>query len=233
MKKIILFAAVLLTGINSTAVFAQAFKRNNFILNGGVGIGVGYGYRNFTAANLNHTSGDIYDIDLNYSAGVLFPVSAEYAISNKFGIGGSFQHGSYINTNANKSTANSFGLFGAFHFARKEKLELYTRLSVGLSFLNYVEDNSDYIYYSSTYNNITSTDGSFQYALKGGYVKPSFGMRLYFTQHIGFFADAGFGIYSLKTSQVETNTGTYDLPGKPMHLVMVNFELTTGLAVKF
>src|ERR1700761_6531675 len=111
MKKFILFTAVLLTGIHSTDVFAQAFKRNNFILNGGVGIGVGYGYRNFTAANLNHSSNDLYDIDLNYSAGVILPISAEYALSNKFGIGGSFQNGSYVNTHNNKSNANSFGLF--------------------------------------------------------------------------------------------------------------------------
>ncbi|HSZ72434.1 MAG TPA: hypothetical protein VK750_07135, partial [Cytophagaceae bacterium] len=115
MKKLILLFAVLLIELLGTHSFAQAFKRNNLIINGGIGAGIGYGYRNFTAANLNHSSGEFYDLDFNYSVGVFFPVSAEYAISNKFGVGALFQHGSYVNTNAATSSSNNIGVFGAFH----------------------------------------------------------------------------------------------------------------------
>jgi hypothetical protein len=241
MKKYISALGLLLLLFSHSTSFAQseevAFKRNNFILNGGFGVGFGYSYQNYTATNLYSTGTDyVFDFRVHYSVAGIFPLTAEYAISNKFGLGVAYQHGSYINSYSNKSTNNNFGIFGAFHFARREKIELYTRLIVGYSLLNYSEglseDDQDYYSASDSYIPTTSTSNSFTFKPAGGYVKPSFGMRLYFTKNVGMFADFGIGVYSYRTSQVESDLGTYELH-RSFHYVLINGELTTGLAFKF
>jgi len=232
MKKCIPALSLLLMLFSSFVSFAQseeAFEKNDFIINGGFGVGFGYGYQNYTAESYGYSSYGS-DFRVNYTIGGVFPVTAEYAISNKFGLGLAYQHGAYINTNSDKSSNNNFGIFGAFHFAKRSKLELYTRLILGYSLMDYTEESDNY-YYDPGYSDIPSTNGTFQYKMTGGYVKPSFGMRLYFTEHLGMFADIGIGVYSYKTSKVDTDLGTYDLP-KRFHYVMFNGELTVGLAVK-
>jgi hypothetical protein len=230
MKKHIYFF-LLLTGLVTNG-FSQAFKKHNFIINGGIGVGVGFAIRNFGSSYLVNygTPDNTYSPAVDFTAGMLFPVTVEYAISNKFGIGASFQHASYNNNIINNSTTNCFGAFFAFHLLRKERYELYTRLNVGRGFMNYTDNLSSLYFYGSTA--YPSNSGTYNYTLTGGFVKPSFGMRYYFTRNIGFFADAGFGIYSFNTSKVDTDNGTYTLP-KTFIVTMFNFELTTGLAVKF
>jgi hypothetical protein len=233
MKKCVSALGLLLMLFSNTVSFAQseeAFEKNDFIVNGGFGVGFGYGYQNYTAEAF-YTNYSSYSLDINYTIGAVFPVTAEYAISNKFGLGLAYQHGSYINTNSDKSSNNNFGIFGAFHFAKRRKLELYTRLILGYSLLDYTEESS-YYYSDPSYSNAPSSNGSYQFKMKGAYAKPSFGMRLYFTEHLGMFVDIGIGIYSYKTGEVETDLGTYNLD-KRFHYVMFNGELTTGLAVKF
>ncbi|MDB5257583.1 MAG: hypothetical protein JWM14_2278 [Chitinophagaceae bacterium] len=236
MKKIILVLSLLLLFFNYSTSFAQsetAFKRNNFIINGGFGVGFGYSYQNYTVNNF-YSYGNDYSLDfrVHYSVAGIFPVTAEYAISNKFGLGVAYQHGSYVNSYSNKSTNNNFGIFGAFHFARREKIELYTRLIVGYSQLSYTEGEDESQGYDATDSYVPNTNNSFTFKPTGGYAKPSFGMRLYFTKHLGMFADFGIGVYSYNTSQVETDKGTYDI-NKRFHYVLFNGELTAGLAVKF
>jgi hypothetical protein len=234
MKKIILALSILLFSYsNSFAQSETAFNKNNFIINGGFGVGFGYSYQNYTVNNFYSYGTDYtFDFRVHYSVAAIFPVTAEYAISNKFGIGLAYQHGSYVNSYSNKSTNNNFGIFGAFHFARREKIELYTRLIVGYSLLNYSENEDDDQGYSATDSYIPTTNNSFTFKPSGGYVKPSFGMRLYFTEHFGMFADFGIGVYSYNTNKVESDMGTYDL-NKRFHYVLFNGELATGLAVKF
>lgn len=232
MKKCILgFLLLLFSNSVGFAQSEEAFEKNDFIVTGGFGLGLGYGYQNYTAESL-HQSSYSYGTDfrLNYTIGAVFPVTAEYAISNKFGLGLAYQHGAYVNSNSDKSTNNNFGIFGAFHFAKRSKVELYTRLILGYSVMDYTEETGYYYYDPNAA--VPSNNGSFQFKLKGGYVKPSFGMRLYFTEHIGMFADIGIGVYSYHANQVETDLGTYDL-AKRFNYVMFNGELTTGLAVKF
>ncbi len=239
MKKHVLAIGLLLLLFSHSTGFAQseevAFKKNNFIINGGFGVGFGYSYQNYTVTNFYRYGTDYtFDFRVHYSVASIFPVTAEYAISNKFGLGVAYQHGSYINSFSNKSTNNNFGVFGAFHLVRREKIELYTRLIVGYSFLTYSEslDNRDGYGYTASDSYIPTTSNYFTFNAKGIYVKPSFGMRLYFTKNIGMFADFGIGVYSYRTSQVESDQGTYNLP-KSFHYVLINGELTTGLAFKF
>ena len=235
MKKLFL-TTVFLINIFSTDGFAQAFKKNTFVVNGGAGFGIGFDYRNYNSTTLSTNNGFANDAsdDLGFVVGAIFPIAAEYAISNKFGLGVSFQHASYESGNFSKtittSRSNSFGMFGAFHFARKEKIELYTRLNLGLSYMINIDKLDAYFYSSSA--NYPSNNLTYTYKLSGGFVKPSFGMRLYFTKNIGMFADFGIGVYSYRTSQVESDQGTYDLQ-KRAHYVLINGELTTGLAFKF
>jgi len=215
----------------------EAFEKNDFIINGGFGVGFGYSYQNYTRADFyNNYYGDYdYNFSVHYSVAGIFPLTAEYAISNKFGLGLAYQRGAYINSDSHKSTNNNFGVFGGFHFMSRRKIELYTRLILGYSFLEYAEGDldTDYgVYHDPSDSYIPTTDNSFVFKMKGAYVKPSFGMRLYFTEHLGMFADIGVGVYSYKTNKVESDQGTYDL-NKDFRYVLINGELTTGLAVKF
>lgn len=224
----------------SSASFAQsekAFEKNDIIINGGFGIGFGYSYQNYGTEDFyNNYYGDYsYNFRVHYSVAGIFPVTAEYAIGNKFGLGLAYQHGSYINSNSHKSSNNNFGVFGAFHFMSRRKVELYTRVILGYSFLEYKESPDDGTYssyYDPADSYVPTTNNAFTFKAKGAYGKPSFGMRLYFSEHIGMFADIGVGIYSYRTSQVDSDRGTYDL-NKSFHYVLINGELTTGLAVKF
>lgn len=237
MKKCISTLGLLLMLFSSSSSFAQseeAFKKNDIIITGGFGLGFGYGYQNYSTTNFYYNYGYGYDYDfrLNFTLGTIFPVNAEYALSNKFGIGLAYQRGNYVNTNTDKSTANSFGAFGAFHFLSREKIELYTRLTLGYSMLDYIENPDYYGYYNASESDIPTSNNSFRFTPKGWYAKPSFGMRLYFTEHLGMFADFGIGVYSYRTNTVETDQGTYDL-NKNFRYVVINGELTTGLAFKF
>jgi len=239
MKNYISALGLLLVLFSSSISFAQsdeAFEKNDFILNGGFGVGFGYSYQNYTTEDFYYNyGGDNYNFQVHYSVAGIFPVTAEYAISNKFGLGLAYQRGNYINSNSHKSTNNNFGIFGAFHFMSRRRIELYTRVILGYSFLQYTEGDSDTdwgVYYDPSASYIPTTNNSFTFKAKGAYGKPSFGMRLYFSEHIGMFADIGVGIYSYKTSEVESDQGTYDL-NKNFRYVLINGELTTGLAVKF
>jgi len=234
MKKSLFALALLLWVFSNSISFAQseeAFEKNDFIINGGFGVGFGYSYQNYTTHSLyNDYYDNTYDFQVHYSVAGIFPVTAEYAISNKFGLGLAYQHGKYINSDAHKSTNNNFGIFGAFHFAKRSKVELYTRLILGYSLMDYREEADDYYDISESY--VPTTNNNFVFKMKGGYVKPSFGMRLYFTEHLGMFADIGIGVYSYRANQVESDQGSYDL-NKSFRYVLFNGELTTGLAVKF
>lgn len=241
MKKCITALSLLLILFSNFVSFAQseeAFEKNDFILNGGFGVGFGYSYQNYTTDDFYYDYGDYnYNFRVHYSVAAIFPVTAEYAISNKFGLGLAYQHGKYINSDSHKSSNNNFGLLGAFHFVSRRKIELYTRVILGYSFLQYTEgdliEGSSYgVYHDPSDSYIPTTNNSFTFKPKGIYGKPSFGMRLYFSEHIGMFADIGVGIYSYKTSTVESDQGTYDL-NKEFRYVLINGELTTGLAVKF
>jgi hypothetical protein len=224
MKKITLLCILFLCCTLSNT-FAQAFKKNNLILTGGFGASAGWFYKN---ASGNASNSDF--LDLGLSVGYTFPFAAEFAIHNKWGIGASFSQQGYSNTSSDRSNSNNFGVFGAWHFVSKEKVELYTRLNVGLSRLTYKESDSYSYYDNSTGNYYTGSD--YVYNMNGWFAKPSFGLRVFFTEHIGIFSDGGIGIYSLNTNKYEVNGNSYSLNGRNIKLTMVGAEITAGVAFK-
>ncbi len=232
MKKRSLFLICFLCLIQ-LSVFGQAFKKNNLIFTGGFGASAGWFYKNLDAYQNrynNNNSNTIYRINAGMNIGYTFPFTAEFAVHNKWGIGASFAQNSYINTSSDKSTCNNFGLFGAFHFVSKEKVELYTRFNFGLSRLTYKESES-YSYYDYS-TGIYYNETDYTYRMQGSFVKPSFGLRIFFTEHVGIFTDGGIGLYFLNTNKYETNTGTYTLSGDKIRLTMVGAEITAGVAFK-
>jgi hypothetical protein len=228
MKKLI----VALLSVFTTGTFAQeAFNKHNVIATGGIGGGIGYSYQNYSSNDLNYNN--VYDdgIYVGYNVGYTIPVTIEYALSNKFGIGGSFARNSYVNTTTSKSNILNFGAFGAFHFARKEKIEMYVRLNGGFSTgqINIPTDG----YYSTTSNKYISNN-KYKSSIKGWFVKPSYGFRLYFSKNVGMFTDVGIGVYSLHSNTVDVNDYTVDLSNyNKLRLVMFGVEVSTGIAIKF
>jgi|GEM_PF-3671889 len=202
--------------------FSQAFKKYDVIFTGGLGGCFGMAIQNYSPNYQTYQYNDV----AKPTVGVSFPVTAEFAIHDKWGIGLSFAQNSYINSYSDRTQINNFGLLGAFHLVSKERLEIYTRLNVGFSKSTFIEKTDSYYGYSSS--NYTYT-----YDMKGGFAKPSFGFRIYFGKHIGLFADAGVGIYSLSGSQYNSSYDyrTYSLD-KKVRLTMVGVEISAGVAFK-
>ena len=226
MKKTILLLLIIFCTTHYTSFAQEAFKKNDIIFTGGLGLGAGLSfqinspYDDYDKSSVSATKGSLSHLVYNLQ----FPLTAEYAIHNKWGLGLSFAHNSYFLSYYLKGQGNDIGIFGALHFLRKKRIELYTRLTVGLSNMKASET------IPLNYNN---KDVNLHYTMTGFFLKPSFGFRYYFNNHVGFFADGGIKVFMLTTDKYESSyDGMHSLNPKSI-MTNINLEISTGLAVKF
>jgi hypothetical protein len=164
---------------------AQSYMKNEVALNAGVGFGViGYG-----------TNG-------TYSYSPPLSFSAEYSVSNHFGVGayvGYLSRRYTATRDYSKFNALSYGARGTLHFSYflnellnlgilEDKLDLYTSVLLG------VED----VEWNSGTRPIGAKEGkSFRYGAVGG-------ARYFFTENVGAFAEIGRGVHGTFTLGVST-----------------------------
>jgi hypothetical protein len=220
MRKTLFLIFIVLSILGNTSIAQEAFNKKSIIFTGGIGSGIGFSFNNNTPLqNYSNSSTYGYGTIINYN----FPFTAEYAIHNKWSLGLSLTHNKYLKYPI-KAKGNDWGVFGSLHFLRKEHIEMYVRMGLGLSTMNIVEETGYYHYYEQI---------KLLYRMTGLFVKPSWGFRYFFNNHIGFFVDGGFKLFSLTTDKYETSDGeTYSLNPKA-RMTNINLEVTTGLAVKF
>lgn len=210
--------------------FGQAFKKHDLIFTGGFGGSTGWFYRTSLNGYKNIYYGNPYGNETGVHAGYNFPFTGEFAVHNKWSFGLSFSQNKYANSSSDKSNANNFGVFGAFHFVSKEKVELYTRLNFGFCRLTY-EESDDYSYYDYNTGILYRDDDAIVYHMNGGFIKPSFGLRVFFTKHVGLFTDAGIGGYFLSTNNYENQVGPHVF-NEEIKYNLFGAEITAGVAFK-
>jgi hypothetical protein len=211
MKKLVL--SVFFISMSSTLLFAQAHSKGDILINAGIGFGLyGANYQYVNTSNGDKTTGS------GAAASFITPLTAEYALHDKWGVGLQVSPAFYADSATKKTTSMGLGIFGSYHLLNKERFELYTRLGAGYGNLKHVENK---------------TDGTYSWNLKGFYVRPSVGMRKYFGEHIGFFADLALGSYSFSAGEYKDPNGTVDLKDGKLTFNTFGVEVSTGLAVKF
>lgn len=182
MKNLCSFLIGLLT-LAGSVVNAQNFEIGSNVINGGVGVLGGLSYAGYS--NLKSTPA----INLYYERGFkeLGP--------GKLGIGGGFEYKA-ISSEYSAGTSNYkatwtysiLALRGTYHpdFAQTGKFDGYGGLSLGYAILSYSDD---------FYDKFPTAKPSYP-----SYVYTSFfvGGRYYFTDKIGAYGEAGYGLTYLK-----------------------------------
>jgi hypothetical protein len=190
MKKLCTIVMLLTLGLSADA---QSHVKGQIDLNLGLGLGFSYvsGYSSYTPPI--SLSGD-YGITDDISVGLYFAYSgAKYKYSgsdfcNNGNGGGSYF---YNYTDTYKWKFSILGIRGAYHFGKfveVENLDLYAGLMLGNTFASFKFstvtspgcDKRDPFYGRSTY-------GGFAWSVYAG-------ARYRFTEHIGAFAELGYGI---------------------------------------
>ncbi|MDB5257582.1 MAG: hypothetical protein JWM14_2277 [Chitinophagaceae bacterium] len=198
----------------ASSLYAQAFQKNDIIINAGIGLGL-YG----THSEYVNTSTGERTNDDGGAASLIVPITAEYAISNKWGAGLQMAPAFYANDSTNKKTSSfSLGVFGAYHFFTRDRIELYGRLGFGFASLQHREEKPD---------------GEYSWRLGGAYIKPSFGMRTYISTHVGLFADLAFSAYGFSAGEYKSPNGTVNLEDGKLRFNATGVEISTGIAFKF
>jgi hypothetical protein len=211
MKKIILLSIALSSLLlMSQNIQAQAFQKGNINFDVGLGIGA-YGTKvTFKAAGLEFSETD-------GASSFVVPISFEYGVTDKVGIGAQFGSSSYFidqdSSDATESVkALDFGVNFNFHLLSSDKNDLFIGLGFGASSVKWA------------FKNINET-----YSGTGNYFNLYITDRIFFSDNIGVLFNLGYKGYTYNNMESSTNNAFLD--GLTWSLKGVNFG--TGLAVKF
>lgn len=208
--KSVLIISLSVLSLNS---FSQAFEKGNINIDLGLGIGA-YG----TKVTYKDTKNNFEVSKNDGAASFIVPLSFEYGISNKIGIGLQIGASNYFidnkdSTNNTESVKSvDFALKFNFHLLNANRNDLFISLGLGGSSVNW-----NFINTSETYS------GS------GSYFTLSLVDRIFFTDNIGMFFNLGYAGYNY--NNMKTSSGNPILDNLTWSVKGVN--LGTGLAVKF
>jgi len=215
--KAIKIALPLLLLISSHTLNAQGYVEKQSAVT------VGYGFPNLykallkTSIEANQQQGYYYDETFGYKVkgyGPLF-VKYEYALTKLIGLGASFGYWStkftetynyqdgyydansanYVYTEYQDVTEHHFSSLSAgarlnFHFGTQEKLDPYAGVAAGYTSMNYT-------YKFSSTNPNTTDPPSISYSGIPVYFAITAGIRYYFTENIGAYAELGLDKWSV------------------------------------
>ncbi len=206
---------LVIISLSSTNLFSQAFEKGNWNVDLGVDLGI---YRTtstytttlpfFGTRTLTETDG---------AASTLVPISVEYGLSNKFGIGVQLGIVNYFidkkdstdNTESVKSV--DFSILVNYHMLVTEKNDLMLGLALGGSSVNWINEDDS------------------QFKGTGSYVSLSLKDRLFFGEHVGMIFHLGYTVYNY--TNIKNTSNNNFIEGFTWKLNGVNFG--TGLALKF
>lgn len=203
MRKII-YLIVLAAFIQFNNVKAQAFEKGSKVLSIGMGIG-GYGTRQTSTTNLSFTvSGFPYSTSqisdtTDGAASFMIPVSFEYGISNKFGIGADLTLVRYFIAEEDRDViekvgGGDFGLKVNYHLLNSDKNDLFIGLGLGVSSINWT-----YKVNPAKLNFLESAKGS------GGYFSLGIADRIYFSEKIGLLLYFDYRTYKFSKLTTEVS----------------------------
>ena len=207
MKHFLIAIILLLT---TNYLQAQTFVKKDIILEAGAGLGI---YDTHVIQKSNNTN------EKSRAATWVFPVSLEYAVSKRLGIGVAYKFSNFItgknDTTITNSTirAHDIALKPSFHIFRKKRLDVYVGGLFGLSLFNYqVNDNLK-----------SSAKG------EGTIIALFLGSRLYVSDHFGFTFNYTFNRYNYFNLKLANNIGQTD----NLDLDLKRGNVNIGLAYRF
>jgi hypothetical protein len=246
LKKIVLILGVLF--MFSTIVNAQAFQKGTINIDLGVGLGI-YGTsqtrtyeRSATIDPVLVNTGLISANALNESsvkdtsdgaASTVIPISFEYGISNKIGVGVDFTYNNYfINDSDKVNLANvracDFGPKFNYHPLNSDFYDLSLGLGLGFTTIGW---------------NVSSTNNSESYKGSGFYLNLDIKNKFWFSEHIGAYLNLGYkgNFYSaidrdtsVEVADLESNSWISNVSIKDeFTFTMHGANIGVGLAVKF
>ncbi|MBI2281938.1 MAG: hypothetical protein HYU68_14780 [Bacteroidetes bacterium] len=213
--KNIFYKSILLViiSLSSTHLFSQAFEKGNINFDLGLGFGA-YG----TKVTYKDTKNNFEVSKTDGAASTIIPLSFEYGLSNKIGLGLQIGSSNYFieNKDSNDVTESvksiDFALRVNFHLLQAERNDLFIALALGGSSVNW------------TFKNTTET-----YSGSGAYFGLSLVDRIFFGEHVGIMFNLGYTGYNY--NNMKTSSGNPILDNLTWSVKGVNFG--TGLAVKF
>lgn len=190
MKKITLIAGLVLA-FASFSNAQLAYQRGTIQAD----VTEGNTFSNYTTG-INTTA---HEVGWGHFVGCRDPLSIEYGISNRFGIGltsssdyymidPSRFYGFSVANNQVKALASEFTIDGSYHFYVTRHWDIAGVLSFGSSTVSF-SGNNGYQPNTDTYkaNSILASDGTYNYNAKGFIVRTGLHAR-YFIGHLGFVA---------------------------------------------
>jgi hypothetical protein len=193
--------------ISSNQVISQSNDKGNFSLS------LGYDFAAHLAVSENRVSGNLIDTDSSGAATQLAQINLHYGITKWFSAGLGFRKGSYLEDpqdpdGDNKYKTNKVGemyLDTRFYFLNKDKFNMYSGLSFGLTNLK---------------QNFTNPPLILDYTYKGNTYRLGLGLNWYFTKYVGLW-------FNLDYSGRKYELTDYVINGSNQILSNINYTLQT------
>jgi hypothetical protein len=220
MKKVIFIFTIFLSFfIIINNVDAQAFQKGNKNFDLGVGLGI---YKTTTSLTVSFpwfggTTQSLTVVEEDGAASTIIPLTFEYGISNKFGIGAQLGVSNYFidNEDSTETTESvksiDFAILVNYHLLNSDKNDLFIGLSVGSSSVTWLDLSGEGF----------SGSGSFVSL----YIKD----RVFFNDNVGILFNFGYTAYNY--NQLESTVSNPFITEFKWQLGGVN--IGTGLALKF
>lgn len=215
MNKISLSALLLITSFFiSTTTFAQAFQKGNANLDIGLGFGL---YQTTASFTFDFFGEDLTIVEEDGSASFMLPVSFEYGIGEKIGIGAELTYSNYFiddeDTTAVSETVRGldFSLLVNYHLLDSDKNDLMLGLTLGGSNVKWdFEDGSE----------MKGTGSRFSIYIKD---------RLLLSENVGLLFQLGYISYNYD----EISTSSENSVLENIDWELRGWNIGTGVAIKF
>lgn len=205
---------VLITLFSTSNTYAQAFQKGNANIDVGLGFGA---YSTTTTFTFDFLGTPVTLSDEDGAASTMVPISFEYGISNKVGLGVQLGFVNYFidNEDSTETTESvksvDFAIKVNYHFLDAEKNDLFVGLAIGGSSVNWKDLSGEEFSGTGSYVSLYITD------------------RIFFNDNVGILFNLGYTAYRYNGLESSLNNPFID-----------NFEWTlrgvnigTGLALKF
>ena len=184
MKKI-LFICPSLFLLDPASVHAQCFDKGYLIGEAGAGFGfyTTSAYDKTTKTTSNDTSGTFF-----------FPLTVEYGMTKRFGLGGTFKYSNYIEGDSSGTLGvNGFDLVvrPAYHFIARNRFGMNIRADIGGTYISYRTNDV---------NDAKATGAGLVYGLGAA-------MNFFFTDKFGMYLAYDYTAFAYKNLKLTDNTG--------------------------
>ncbi len=202
-KKNILVIGIIFLTFQSNS---QSFQQGGIYGSIGTGIGIYGGSSNVP--------------DISGTAAVLVPIELEYGLSDQFGLGLTYQYGSYVSNDSISESArtHNIGVMGYYHFSIKEKSNLFLKAGIGYSNFKYQRTDS----------------GEEVFVIGSGpWIDLGFGWRhMIQGGPIGYFLYVDYSIMPLGNFEID-NEISWEYQGEKVRITYQGVDIKVGLVFRF